>query len=381
MKLLMGISTAACMAAIIATSPASAVSLTIGGGGSLLSLGGSGDSGSGGGIGVSIGSDSGSDARVGLDADVDASLGVDVNGGDGDLLDLFGTKKLITTGGEGDNLVTVDTSDDADALIMLFGQSDGGGGAGLEVDLLDGGGTGGDLGISLFGEGQPQGGAAVAIGGGGSDDGMIVSLFGTGRSDGGGAISGGEPSEALSLFGPGAGDGGRADDIETGSVDSAPAPASGAPASGAGIGGAGGAGGAGGGKSAMLAPIPPAPDRVTASATSRAATRTTATASIEERCFSPDEQQIANLLGRSSYDASVAASWRQAAKVSIVSVSLCAGARARLAAILDADANVRFMRSAVAANAKLMAELDPSYDPENVLAVDQAGENVTVYVY
>lgn len=372
MKLLIGISTAAYMAATIATSPAGAVSLTIGGGeGSLLSFGGSGESTSDGGVGVSVGSDgeSGSGASVGLDAGVDANL--DVDGSDGELLDLFGTKELVTTG-TGDNLVTVDTGDDADALITLFGQSDGG----VEVDLLGGGGTDGDAAISLFGAAQPQGGATVAVGGGGSDDGVIVSLFGAGAG-GGGQFS---EDPALGLFGAGAGDEGRASDIETGSVGNAPAPASGASASGAPAPGPG-VGGAGGAQSAMSAPIPPAPARITAGATARVATRTAATASIEGKCFAPDEQQIANLLGRNRYDASVAASWQQATKVNVVSINLCRDARARLAAALEADANARFMHSAVAGTPELTDELDPSYRPENVLAVDQAGEDVTVYVY
>ena len=75
------------------------------------------------------------------------------------------------------------------------------------------------------------------------------------------------------------------------------------------------------------------------------------------------------------------ASWRSAADVSIVPINLCPDARARLAAVLDADANIGYMQAAVAADARLSASLDPSYDPEDVLAVDQAGQKLTVYVY
>ena len=56
-------------------------------------------------------------------------------------------------------------------------------------------------------------------------------------------------------------------------------------------------------------------------------------------------------------------------------------ARARLQAAIDADANVDYMQQAVAADARLNSSLDPSCDPEDVLAVDKSGDDLTVYVY
>lgn len=343
---------------LLTIGPVNAVSLEVGGDGGLISLGGS----------------DGSSAGVSVDADIgggsDASLDVDANlgGGDGDgTIDLFGgKKKLVTTGG--DNLLTVDTSDDADALVTLFGTDD----ESVDVDL--GGGSGDGVSVSLFGS-SGDGDDAVKADLLGADETAYVNLFGTGGTGGGGSedvVSSGPLGErTFAIFGPSedrASDGG-VDNTQTGSV------ASGSAGTGAGA-GAGGNGQIG--DDGIVAPTP-MPARIVPRPATRVATNANVRAG--SACFSPDAQQIAHLRSRVTYSGELAASWKSAASINIVPINLCPEAKQRLAAAIDADANIDYLQSAVAADARLNASLDPSYDPEDVLAVDQAGEDLTVYVY
>jgi hypothetical protein len=119
----------------------------------------------------------------------------------------------------------------------------------------------------------------------------------------------------------------------------------------------------------------------TGSAATRVAAAGGAGAAASANCFSPNEEQIAYLLARGEYNATVTAQWDAADEVSLVPINLCPDARAQLDAALDANANIDAMQAAVAANAEITAELSPSYSTDNVLAVDQSGDELTVYVY
>lgn len=314
---------------MLATAPAGAVSLNLGGSGGLVSLGGSGDSEPAG---------SGIDADV--DVDVDADLGLDVldGGGDGDgdaVLGLFGSgKPLIGTGG--DNLVTIDTEDDTKPLVTLFGSPDEGllGDQGLEVELLEED-RDDEVFIRLFGTGEGETTAGIDLGGDGTglgDDAALIELFGSSSSRAGGGAGG---------------------------------PDAGGNGAGGGIGASSDGGGGG--------------DGILIRSTTRVAT--VGRASARGACFSPDQAQIAHLLGRSSYQPGDVAAWQGAASISVVPVNLCPDAKARLDAALDADANIGNLRMAVASHTALRSELDPSYTPDDVLAVDRSGEALTVYVY
>lgn len=318
---------------LLAMTPAGAVTLNIGGSGGIVSLG-SGDSGS-----------SGAEASVGVDADVDIELNVLDGGGDGDAaLELFGSQKpLLRTGG--DSLVTVDTEDNSEALVTLFGGS---GGELLEDQAVE---------VDLFEADR--------------EDEVVIRLFGTGESDSkaaadlGGRDAGafGPDAGTMELFGAGSDDfggpddGSGVDDTQTGSVAASPE----------------------GAADDGIAPAP-APQRL---ASARAGTRIAATGGGSARgggCFSPNQAQIAHLLGRSDYEPADVAGWQQAERVSLVPINLCADAKARLDAALAADPDIEYLRSAVAEDPTLSSQLDPSYAPDDVLAVDQSGEEVTVYV-
>lgn len=344
---------------LLATVSANAISLTIGSGG-LVSVDGSADSSSSVGVGVGVDVDLGGSSGSSIDVDANLDADLDVNGDAN--LDLFGGKKLVTTGG--DNLITVDTSDDSDALITLFGSS-GPGDTGVEVDL---GGGGDGVSASLFG-GADTGAEVTVDPFGGAEETAFISLFGTGGDSGGNAPL---SATTLDLFGPSASGptgGNGVDNTQTGSVAGTGAGAS-TDGAGAGDGGTGDGGVFGNGaQNLMLTPS--------------ARTRVAANAGAQARasCFSPDEQQIDNLRGRATYDGAVIASWKTASNISIVPIKLCPDARARLSAEIDADANIQYMQAAVAADARLNSALDPPYDPEDVLAVDQAGDELTIYVY
>ncbi|HEY0854586.1 MAG TPA: hypothetical protein VGD86_07140, partial [Devosia sp.] len=122
--------------------------------------------------------------------------------------------------------------------------------------------------------------------------------------------------------------------------------------------------------------IRPQPVRPAASGRVASVTTTGATG-----CFSPDQGQIAHLLGRNTYSAEVTAKFEEADTFKLVPINLCADAEARIDAALATDANISALHSAIAADAEISAALRPGYTPDDVLAADQSGEDLTVYVY
>ncbi len=318
----------------LAAGPASAQLLNLGGDGPLVSIG-SGGGGSGGGV----------------DAGVDVNLGFsDGSGGDGLDLDLLGRGGVDAT-------VSADlfgsAGDGADVVVDLDSGDDGGGlDADVIVDLFgSGAGTLADADIGLGDDADVD--AAVRLGNVGED--VAKDLFGEGVGGLGdiGGIGGDGP--LIELFG---GSGGTT----TGSIDASP------------DGGASGGGGIGGDGSSAAGSASDRLDR-------RLVANARADADVRTDCFSPDDAQIDHLLARNSYDAAVAASWSSAARVSIVPVEICPDARARLAAAVDADANIGFMQSRVASVAAIRAAISPQYGFDDVLAVDKRGDQLTVYVY
>lgn len=315
-------------ALLIAIAPASAQTVNLLGGSSnggvSINLGGSGSTSSDGVVGIESG---GEGNLLGLGGGSGSIADVDVGGDDGDLLDLDddGTDAAVDLFGPGENLETrlaLGTgSDDDDVVLSLFGPA--GSGDTASAAILPGGvGAGGGL-----------------IGGnGGSGADVALDLFGPGDDDAGGAAGGGN----------------GADPIQTGSTN-----------------------GAGDGTEIFGNGAAPAPRPVARNVRVAAAGNPDARAG----CFTPDEAQIAHLLGRNSYDGSVTASWSAANEVSIVPVNVCPDAKARLAAAIEADANMDVLRTAVASNAALRARLAPDFDADDVLAVDSNGEALTVYVY
>lgn len=368
----------------LATGPGAAISLNIGGDGGLVSVSPSSPPPSSGGISVDVGGDDGDllDRRLidlnggsKTDALVDVDLGtnggglvdLDTNGNtDGVIIDLFGAKGAVADidvglgeeeGLLGDKaLLSLDGGDGAAIILDLFGPA-GTGDAVAELDLklgerslLEVNGDGdASVSIDLFGAGDADASSALAAVELGAGDDALV----------------GDPAVLVDLFGSGTGE--DVDDTATGSTGSP------------GAGGSNGTDGTDGTGVSPTAPgtgiVQPAPLRP--GSTVRVATAPTG--SVD--CFSPDQGQIAYLLARKAYSAEVTAQWDGAEQVRLVPINLCEDARARLDAALAADANIGILHSAVAADAKLSAALDPNYQPDDVLAVDQSGEDLTVYVY
>ena len=403
---------------VLAASPASAQLLNLGGGGDgdaaiSIDLGG-GDSGGGGGGGGGGLLDLGGSGDGGLldldgsgsangDATVTVNLGdvdldgdgildgalIDIDGdGDGDLLDLDGDGigdldvhlRLFGPGENGETQLAIGTGDNDDVVVNLFGAT--GQGQAATVDLLPGG-TGnlinedneatvslGDANVivDLFGDGDGDGGGAGGGVGGTGDATVVVDLFGDGDGDGGGiggvgGIGGtGDTAIIIDLFGDGDGDDGGA----------------------GGGGGTGGGAGNGGGGGGLPGPGGGSGVDPTDTGSVGVGTRVAAAdANVRARtaCFTPTDEQIAHLVARNSYSADVAASWQSATAVGLVPVQLCPDARAKLAAALAANAKIGVMQSAVATTPLIMAELAPEYQADDVLAVDQSGKQLIVYVY
>lgn len=283
----------------------------------------------------------------------------------------------ISIGGD-DPLVTIGSSGgvDADVDVNLGGSGDGLGlgGDGVDADVtaniggggndpdvsvdLNGGGNDADVILDLFGPGTgtyatadinagDDANANVTIGGGGNDVDAEVSLFGDGSGDGDA-----DADVAIDIFGPGG------DDTQTGSVGNNN------------TGGNGGAGGTG-----------VTPSNGGQLGTARLTANAAGAAHARANCFSPDEDQIDHLLSRNSYSASITASWDSAASVSIVPVELCPEARARVAAIVSANANIGFMQAEAASSPAIRAAITPQYGPDDVLAIDTRGNELMVYVY
>jgi hypothetical protein len=285
-----------------------------------------------------------------------------------------GGNSLLGLGGSGSTTGTVDVN--GQRVIDIDGD-----GVGDLIDL-DGDGVGDqEINIDLFGPGD-NGDTQLRVGtSGASDEDVLVTLFGSGSGaqtanvnvlpGGTGSIFGGtggdrtDADATLALFGPGTGGPGvfgGTDPTETGSTD----------------GGGDGTGVFGPGPATGPQPLPPRPGSATAT------TRVAAAGSANiggQVCFRPSEEQIAFLLSRGTYTASVTAGWDAAAEVSLVPVNLCPDARAQLEARIDGDANIEFMQSAVATNDEISAELNPEFSADDVLAVDQSGDELTVYVY
>lgn len=277
----------AVLAILLAANPAGAVSLNVGGDGGA----------------VSVDADSGDSGGVGVDV-----------GGDGGGVGTVGDKPLLGTGG--DDLVTLDTDDDDDAVVTLFG---GANDDVVEAEVLEPG-TDEDVYLRLFGAGGGDSTATADLGDGDGGTSAEVTLFGGGDGTGGDGSGGGT------------GGSGGTDGTTTGSI--------------------------GGG------------------ATTQAGAAARSQVGAGANCFKPDQGQINHLLSRNDYRPGDAEAWQQAASVNVVPVELCPEAEAQLQAAIAADDTMRLLQSAVASDARLSAEVNP----RDVLAVDQSGQNLTVYV-
>ena len=112
------------------------------------------------------------------------------------------------------------------------------------------------------------------------------------------------------------------------------------------------------------------------------ATARTRVAQQDTKCFTPDDQQIANLVSRRTYTASGMAGWRNARNVTIVPVRLCPEARVRVSEVTYADANMAALRNGIAASPAIKAKLNGTgRSAEDVLAVDNKDGQLVVYIY
>jgi hypothetical protein len=93
----------------------------------------------------------------------------------------------------------------------------------------------------------------------------------------------------------------------------------------------------------------------------------------------PSASQIARFLAQHGEGSG---GWHRASNIQIVDVKVCPAGRGRLAAALDRNAQVQAIQTAAAADPLISASLARSHHrPDNVLAVDQSGETLTVYAY
>lgn len=404
------------------------ISIDLGVGGS--SGGSDGGSGTGGGSGSSGGllnlggslSGNGGGGLLSLDGDADAVVNLDLDGTDGDLLDVLNDSDVrLGLFGDGNETADVDFStnggldldvdllgtggtdaggllDDSDVIFNLFGSGDDvadvevntDNGLDINANLLGTGGNGVgaiDLGgvtdnlvdevnVDLFGDAD----RTLGIDADTTDDGIVadVDLLGGGAT-GGGLLDGVDVN--LDLFGPDAGSGGG---TGNGSGNTGGGTQTGGTGGGTGTGGGGtapdpthtgstGGGTAGPGTGTGTGAAVPPPVRIASTA---------AAATTSGSCFSPNAAQVDHLLSRSSYDATVAAQWKAADKVQVVEVNLCADARSTLNAAIVADPNLQFLQAAVAADAQISGRIAPEHQPSDVLAVDvSADSDLTVYVY
>jgi hypothetical protein len=307
----------------------------------------------GGNVGVDVNLDAGNGNIVDINGDGDAA--VDVNLGTGD----NGVGHLVDLGGDVDTLIDLNgngiiDADELDATIDLFGPG-GKSRVAVGTDLVDGA-DGDDVILTLFG---PSGDGDVAN----------VNILPTGPGAGG--I---DPSDVIfDIFGPEpASPMPPADPTETGSIPD-------------GSGGGGGddddgntVGDGPGGRSTEIAGT--RNNETSVARPGGNAVRVASTGKVKADCFIPDDTQIAHLVNRNSYDASVTASWQQTAKVSLVPINICPEAKAKVATALQAKADIGAMMAAVSANAKIKGALG-GRGPGNVLAIDQSGDTLTVYVY
>jgi hypothetical protein len=318
-------------------------------------------------------------------ADVDVPLGgnnnsgeglarIDTEGEDGLAVHLLGEDRPLADVGLGlededailgSNLVSLDASEEAAIIVDLFGSGDGAetGDVVRTGDLVDiNGENDAAANVDLFRpSAKPSEGAVTSRS-------LSLTFVETDQFAGAGT-SGEEQTSSGSLSGEGAGaapEDGNVDNTETVSV--APAGKS------SDADGEDGSSGAVQSTDIQTVPrlLPAGP---------AASGRVAAVGSGAVGCFSPNQAQIEHLLGRKQYSVDVATEWRSAEEVRVVPINLCPGARTRLEAALEADANLNTLHAAVAANDQITAAIEPNYAPDDVLAVDQSGEDLSVYVY
>ena len=299
-----------------------------------------------------------------LNLDLDNGVAVELN------LDGDGNGNLVDLNGDGEAIVDVDlgAGDDGD-LVDLDGNGI------IDADDLD-------VTVDLFGPAK-NGHTRLAVGSGvnGDDDDAIVTLFGPrGDSDvanvnlfpsGHDTGPAGAADVTLDLFGP---DPVEQDPTETGSI-----PQHGGNGNGIGDGDGNGTGNGPGGRATEIAAAGSDDPRLARPA-GNVRVAATGNAADDGNCFTPDDTQIAHLVNRNSYDASVTASWQSAAKISLVPIKLCPEAESKVVAALNAHAGIGVMQAAVSANARIRSALG-GRGPGNVLAIDQAGDTLTVYVF
>ncbi len=315
------ISAIAVIAAMLATAPASALTLNLGGddgllggNGGLLGLGGAGST-----TNATINSGAAGTGSGGTDAVVNT----DLLGGSN------GSTATVDLGGSGGNR----------NLLGLFGSGDDPTTANLNLGD-GGGGTNGNVLLDLFG---PAGGvdnpnASVTLGSNGGTGVAGLNLLGGG--------TGGNGDVLLDLFGPGGGSG-------TGGGNGTGV--SGGGTTGTGLGGNGRLAGGSDGARLQVASI----DKTTGA------------------CFTPDATQAARLASRHNYDAQTFASWRGVANLKIVDIGVCPAAAPGLAA----RPNIGRLQAYIDTNATLKAGLARAgHSASEVVAVDKSGGTLVVYV-
>lgn len=393
MKNTIRLSTIALLAAALAVTPASALTINLGGNEPLVQLGGSDDSGAavsvetddllgGSGGGILGGSDGGgsNDTNATVDLDLGNTTGagtgtlLDLGGssggqlldfGDGYLLDLSGndetdavvdldltstggigeTGNLLDLGGSGRVLSLTGTSGDEDVLLDL-GNTDVVGDVNLEndddptarVDLI------GNDGVARSGLLRGTDGL-VTLGG---DNAATISL-----SDSGDDGTGGDGTGTGSDGGDGTGNGGDGDGD-----------------------GAGNAGAASAGSNTAG----------TMAASSRTATNTTARTNLRANagataCLDVGANQIGQLVDRHTYDEQTFKAWADARSMKIVEVDICDRAVAQVETALDGSANIARLQAFLASQAKVRAGLQSTgYTTNDVIAADDGGDTLIVYV-
>ena len=290
------------------------------------------------------------DAAVEIDLGETGSIGGDGITG-GRLLDLGGDAGVVDLTDDGDVFApgTDATADFGDS--RLLGDVNLGGGEGPLLDLDFANEDDGLAGTSLL----PNTLGKTAIGGGNVATFALSNPDSTGSGDGGDDGTGGG-ADATGGADDTGGTGGDSDDGTDGTVgDDEDDPGIDDEATGA------------------IGTLPP---RVPA-----ASARGRAAAGGGSSCLSLTGQDINYLVERHDYDWPTFTTWADATSMNVVEVDICDDVEANIDLAVEASANVDRLQGFLASQAKVRAGLQQTgYTTEDVIAADDAGDTLVVYV-
>jgi hypothetical protein len=112
----------------------------------------------------------------------------------------------------------------------------------------------------------------------------------------------------------------------------------------------------------------------------RATARAVQTANT--KCFTPDDRQIAHLVGSRTYSSTTVATWQGAQAVTLVPVRLCPEARVKVSEVTYNNASMKMLREGISGSPAIRQKLrGAGRDADDVLAVDNKDGQLMVYIF